>query len=195
MSGIQNTSLSWAFPYTICYETFLNTWERHHHSGPKARNLGSMMPHLSCSGCSVESIPPLKRWFGELSYPTRWNMYILLLENGIFLWRSIPGQKWSSPWNAVLLLRTRNRKYGLHIPPRTQRGRESQKEYRHCFLSWTPSLQSDASTGIGEAASSFVFIPTASLQEELVFPGTGFQFSFTRKNVKLSQRLEELPEG
>lgn len=53
-------------------------------------------------------------------------------------------------------------------------------------FSWTPSLQSDGSTGIGEAPSSFVFIPTASLQEDLVFPGTGFQFSFARKNVKLA---------
>ena len=48
------------------------------------------------------------------------------------------------------------------------------------------------STEIGDAASAFVFTPVASLEEELVLPGNGSQFSFIRKNVKLLQHLEEL---
>ena len=144
MSGIQNTSLSWVFPYSICYEAFLNTWERHQRSGSKARDLGSTMPHLCCSGRSVESIPPLKRWFGDPrchicpALGALWKAFLhskgdlgihdatsVLLRalcrkhsstqkviwgtqlpnqmeyvhssfgNWIFLWRSIPGQKWS----------------------------------------------------------------------------------------------------
>ena len=85
------------------------------------------------------------------------------------------------PWNAVLLLRTRNRRCGSHIPPRTRCDQRSQKEHRHRFLSWTPCLQSDGSTGIGEAASLFVSSQLHPSRRSWCFQELAFSFPLQGK--------------
>lgn len=81
-------------PHATSYEVFLDTSRRHHHAGPKARGLGSHLSRHICPApvAAIESIPPPKRWFGDLGSPARWNMSVLLLQSKRLLGIHIPGK-------------------------------------------------------------------------------------------------------
>lgn len=64
-------------------------------SWPKVRNLGSATTSVLLQVLCRKHSSTQVIW--ELSYPTRWEYVNSSLENGIFLWRSIPDQKWSLP--------------------------------------------------------------------------------------------------